>query len=98
MALEVGTKFKVTKGCRILVITKGQGGVVKAIEPLGAEFSYAVRLTLDIGGRTRILSALHPNRLNDEIVRLRRGDPTQYIEIVALKLKEPMPGTARSKS
>jgi hypothetical protein len=82
-----GDRVRIAKGCKARDVAKGATAVVTAVELLGAEYSYAVRIALQFfngNASTRIVSfyARHPNRLADGRIRLNDGNPTHTIEIV----------------
>lgn len=85
MALQVGSKFKVVKGCVAFGLNKGMSGKVLDIKPFGREYNYNVRIHLEINGRSLCLWARHPNRLEDAEIRLIRGNPLEYVEIQAME-------------
>ncbi len=72
----VGSKVCVEKGCASLGITKGRLAKVMAIDPLGADYSHQVRVSLQFlvptgNGRTaRVFYAVHMNRLADPLPAL----------------------------
>jgi hypothetical protein len=84
--INVNDKVLIEKGCRALGITKGATAVVKAITPLGADYSHSVRVTLYflnsfMSGKTVSLYARHVNRLSDTFVSMHTGRPEHRIEI-----------------
>lgn len=84
--IAVGTKVIITKGCKAREVTKGATAVVKAVEPLGAEYSHSVKVTLwfqnsFLSGKTLAFYARHPNRLADAIIGLNDGRPEHRIEV-----------------
>jgi hypothetical protein len=84
--IAVGTKVKVTKGCKAFDIPKGVSAQVIDIKELGKDFNYNVSVTLKFlngfrSGKTTTLQARHPNRLQDSIVRLSCANPLKFIEI-----------------
>ena len=85
--ITTNAKVIVTKGCKALAVDKGVSAQIKAIEPLGAEYNYNVRVTFYFlngfkGGKTVTYYARHPNRLADDFVRFNNGDnPSNYFEV-----------------
>lgn len=84
--LTVSTRVIITKGCKSRGVTKGATAVVKAVEPLGAEYAHNVRVTLYflnsfMSGKTVSFYARHPNRLGDVFVSMNDGRPEHRIEV-----------------
>lgn len=82
--LAVGSKVRITKGCTARSVTKGATAVVKAVEPLGAEYGHQVKVSLYFlnsfaSGTTMAFYARHPNRLADPEVRLNDGNPNHTV-------------------
>lgn len=85
-ALVVGTKVVIAKGCNARGVTKGATAVVKAVEPLGADYGHSVKVTLwfqnsSLSGKTLAFYARHANRLSDAIVGMNDGRPEHRIEV-----------------
>lgn len=83
--IAVGTRVKISKGCRAFDLPKGVSAKVIEVKELGAEFNYNVSVKLQFlngfkAGKTRTLEARHPNRLKDGCVRLSNAS-LQFIEI-----------------
>jgi hypothetical protein len=81
-----GTRVRILKGCKAREVSKGVTAVVKTVEPLGAEYAHAVRVSIQLlngfgSGRTLNFYARHPNRLADLIVRMNDGNPLHVIEV-----------------
>lgn len=80
------TCVKIVKGCKARNLNKGTSWQVASVEPLGADYSYAVRVTMrrlnGFGPHVVSLYARHPNRLADASIRLNDGRPEHSIEIV----------------
>lgn len=81
-----GVRVKLVKGCQARGLDKGISVQIKAVEPLGAEYSYSVKVTFVPvngfkAGRTFIFFARHINRLSDASIRLNDGMPSHTIEI-----------------
>ncbi len=86
-AITVGTKVKIAKGLQSTYVTKGLSASVVEVVEMGAEWGHSVKVVLKMlngfeAGKTKIFFARHKNRLADVSVRLNKGDPTKYIEIV----------------
>lgn len=86
MAIQLGDKVLVEKGCKALGITKGSTAQIKNIIELGGDYSHTVEVTLYflnsfMSGKTVRLYARHVNRLYDETTNLNNGDPTKKIVI-----------------
>ena len=84
--LVVNGRVVITKGCKARGVTKGATAVVKAVEPLGADYGHSVKITLwfqnsFLAGKTFSFFARHPNRLSDPIVGMNDGNPTHKIEV-----------------
>lgn len=84
--ITVGSKVIIEKGCKAREITKGATAVVKTVEPLGADYSHACRVTLYflnsfMSGKTVALYARHENRLGDALVTLNDGRPEHTVQI-----------------
>lgn len=85
--ITTNAKVIVTKGCKALAVDKGVSAQIKAIEPLGAEYNYNVRVTFYFlngcrGGDTKVFYTRHPNRLADDNVRFNNGStPSNYFEV-----------------
>jgi hypothetical protein len=84
--IAIGTKVLIEKGCRPLDIVKGTTAVVTEVKELGSEYSHNVKVAIRFtngfnAGKTRVLYAHHPNRLQDQFVRLRGLNAQQYIEV-----------------
>lgn len=85
-ALTIGSKVKITKGCNARSVTKGATAVIKAVEPLGAEYGHQVKVSLYFlnsfaSGKTMAFYARHPNRLADPEVRLNDGNPSHTVVV-----------------
>jgi hypothetical protein len=90
MAIVVGSRFKITKGCRSLDLSKGVTCRVERVTELGPEWSNNVSVAFRPlngfeAGKPRMLFACHPNRLADAVVQLNNGDPTKTIRVVEVK-------------
>lgn len=88
MAITVGSKVRIEKGCNALGITKGSSAQVKEISELGADYNHSVRVELFFlnsfsSGKTFRLYARHINRLSDGHVNLNDGNPFHKITIVS---------------
>jgi hypothetical protein len=86
-ALTIGTKIKLSKGCKAFDLPKGVMAQVVAVKELGKDFNYNVSVSLKIlngfkSGKTFTLEARHVNRLSDSVVRLSHAKPSEYIEVV----------------
>jgi hypothetical protein len=86
-AIAAGTRVKIAKGCRALRLDKGVSALVLDVTAFGAEHAHAARLTLRLlngfrSGELVTLWVRHPNRLADACVRLNKGNPLQFIELV----------------
>lgn len=84
--LAVSTRVIIAKGCKARGVTKGATAVVKAVEPMGAEFGHNVRITLYflnsfMSGKTVSFYARHINRLGDVFVSMNDGRPENRIEV-----------------
>lgn len=84
--MNVGTRVVVEKGCRAYGIDKGCRAVVKAVEPLGPDYSHNVAVTLFMlsgfnSGKTFRLHARHMNRLSDPVVNLSALRPEHTVKV-----------------
>jgi hypothetical protein len=84
--LAVGSKIIIEKGCNARGVTKGASATIKAVEPLGAEYGYAVRVTLGflntfLSGKTISFYVRHENRLKDAFVNMNDGRPEHKITV-----------------
>ena len=84
--LSIGTRILLVKGCKARELGKGTLAQIQSIEPLGAEYSHAVRVVFKAlngfrAGKTFVFFARHPNRLNDTVVRMNDGNPLHSIEV-----------------
>lgn len=84
--LAINTRVKIEKGCKARGIDKGCTAQVRAIEPMGAEHTHCVRVTLLMlngfkSGKSFSFYARHINRLSDVFVRMNDGNPSHTIEI-----------------
>ncbi len=84
--IAVGARLLVTKGCNARGIAKGVTVRVLAIEALGAEYGYSVKVRFQpVNGfktsQTFAFYARHANRLADPIVRMNDGRPEHTIEV-----------------
>jgi len=85
-ALTVGSKVRVVKGCNARRVTKGATVIIKAIEPLGADYGHQVKVTLwfqnsFLAGKTLSFYVRHANRISDVIVGMNDGRPEHRIEV-----------------
>lgn len=80
-ALQAEDKVSVEKGCRDLHLNKGMQATVKSIQLLGADYSHSVKVVLTFSGKTVVLYARHPNRLEDTIINLNDGCPEHLVKI-----------------
>jgi hypothetical protein len=86
MSITVGSKVKVTNGCRALGITKGSTAKVETVVELGPDYSYSVKVGLRFlnsykAGTMICLVTRHINRLSDPWTNLNNGDPYKKITI-----------------
>lgn len=92
--LTVGSKVRITKGCQAKKLAKGVTCRIQAIEPMGVEYRYSVKVVLKTlngfgSGKAFSLFAHHQNRLSDQIVRLNDGNPSHVIEIQLVSVHVP---------
>jgi hypothetical protein len=90
--LAVGMRVRIEKGCNARGVTKGSTAVIKAIEPLGADYSHHVKVVLYflnsmLSGKTVVFYARHPNRLSDPIVALNDGRIEHRIDVRRLDVR-----------
>lgn len=80
-----GVRVKILKGCKARELHKGTTWLVTAVEPLGADYSHSVRVSLQrlngFGPDRVALFARHSNRLADPIVSLNDGRPQNRIQV-----------------
>lgn len=86
-AITIGSKIVVSKGCKALNITAHTSATVVAIQPMGAEWGYFVKVTFQFtngfnAGKQRTLWARHMNRLGDITINLNDGNPLHKVQIV----------------
>lgn len=86
-ALAVGTRVRIEKGCTARGVAKGVTAYITDVTPLGADYSYSVRVTLKLlngfsSGKSVSFFASHPNRLADAVVSMNDGNPTHRIQVV----------------
>lgn len=84
--ITAGTRLLVTKGCAARGITKGVTVRILAVEALGAEYGYSVKVRFQpVNGfktsQTFAFYARHMNRLADPSVRMNDGRPEHTIEV-----------------
>lgn len=84
--LSVGNKVRVEKGCKARGITKGSTAQIKEITPLGAEYGYMVKVTINFlnsfaAGKTFAFYARHINRLSDTFINMNDGNPLHKITV-----------------
>lgn len=84
--LAVSTKVVIAKGCKARGITKNSTAIIKAIEPMGADYGHTVRVTLYfvnsfMSGKTVSFYARHINRLSETKVSLNDGRPENRIDV-----------------
>lgn len=85
--LTVGTRVRIEKGCAARGVAKNVTAQVTDVTPLGADYSYSVRVSLRLlngfgAGKVVRLFASHPNRLADTVVNMNDGNPTHRIQVV----------------
>jgi hypothetical protein len=87
--LAVGDRVRIEKGFKgtgSYTVAKGTSATVTKIEPLGAEHSHAVKVTLKFlngfnSGKTFGFYARHMNRLSNGVVSMNDGRPEHRIEV-----------------
>lgn len=82
MAIAIGSKIVIEKGCRDRNIAAHQKATVHVIQELGREYSHQVGVTMSfVNGRTVTFYARHRNRLADPIVNLNDGNPMHTLKV-----------------
>jgi hypothetical protein len=85
--IKVGDKLKVVKGSKNLDLPKGVSLRVTEITPMGADYSYSVKVRIQTlngfgAGSFRTIYARHMNRLSDDVVALSGTMPSDRIQLV----------------
>lgn len=85
--IAVGSIVRIEKGCKARGVDKGTSARIDAIESLGADYSYSVRVVLKFvngfkAGKTVTFFARHINRLSDTIINLNDGNPSNTIQLL----------------
>jgi hypothetical protein len=87
--ITAGLRVKIVKGCKARNMNKGATYLVSAVTELGADYSHAVRVTLQrlqgFGPDRVSFTARHINRLSDPTVRMNDGNPSNVIEVQRVK-------------
>lgn len=82
MALSVGSKFVVVKGCEARNVRKGSRGQILDIRPVDSGVQKVV-LCLPTAA-TISFYVRHQNRLADSVVNMNDGNPMHKIQVRAL--------------
>jgi len=90
-------KIKVIKGCLLLDIRKGMVANVISIQPLGPDYSYQAKVTLQFPGRQVSLYARHTNQTQKPKFNLSGMISGRIITVVPVAADTPVPGTCKLK-